>query len=152
MGACTYTGLIGLVLDEMPKEDFIYAFTVKDLVKVTKHYCNNPTEGTSSCYWGLDKIDFAKAVDLKDGIGISLSFQKRNGVYVPKKNICSGSSCDNINDNQAAMRELLSQCLDFVPDKRDGCYFILTPFEKGCCEFKGGIINIKLEDIKNLIG
>ncbi|MBU2589862.1 MAG: hypothetical protein KKA65_02670 [Nanoarchaeota archaeon] len=151
MGNCTYTGLIGLILDEMPSKEFIHSFNVKDLLKITKHYCGALSEGTSSCYWGLEHLDFAKAVDLKDEIAISLRFKKNNGLFVPQKNVCKGNSCAILDDNQAAMMELLTQCLPYIPKKRKGSYFILTPFEKGCCEFKGGTINIKLEEIKNLI-
>lgn len=151
MASCTYTGLKGLVLDKMPEKDFIEKFSAKDLAKVTRHYANNVREGISCCYWGLGEIDNAMAVDLSDGISIRLNFEKEEGIYVPKTKVCNGNSCENIDDNQAAMRDLLSQCLPFIPFRREGHYFMLTPFEKGCCEFKAGIINVKLEDIKRLI-
>ncbi len=152
MTKCTYSGLIGLVLDKKPDEDFISSFKPKDLVKVTKHYFNQANRGATCCYWGLDNLKYARAIDLKDEIPIALKFNRdQNGLFVPSESPCDAGSCKDISKNQAAMKELLSQCLPYVPNKRKGNYFMLTHFEKGCCEFKAGTINLSLEDIKKII-
>jgi len=158
MSKCPYTGLIGIVLDKVPSEKFIKAFTKEGLMKVVSHYallnCNRePDTGVASVFWGLDYLDNAFSVDLRDGMNIKLKFSLKGDIFVPGEDSCDCSTDLSGEEEKrtTAMREMLSQCVDYLPENRKGKYFMLTIYDKGCCSFKGGIIIAKLDDVENLL-
>ncbi|MDD4878130.1 MAG: hypothetical protein PHO02_03785 [Candidatus Nanoarchaeia archaeon] len=153
MAKCAYFGLTGIIVDRTPSKEFIKKFAAENLAKIAAHYCSS-SSGVATAFWGLKYLDYSKIVSLEKCVSYAPVFKKENGLFVPQMPLCNEKDAGNLSSNErrtAAMREILMQALDLLEGEREGRYFMLTTFEKGCCNFQGGKIMAKLDDIVKLI-
>ncbi|MEA3255739.1 MAG: hypothetical protein U9Q22_07905 [Candidatus Altiarchaeota archaeon] len=158
---CAYEGLTAIVTDSIPYKNFLESFGPKDLCKVIDYYLSKTYDapvnsGVATVFWGMGNLlAYAMIQDLETGETYAPEFNIQKGVFTPRMPLCVGlMSLGVLNEEylrNAAMRELLIHSLGYLKGERLGRYFILTPYEKGCCPFGGKVIKASLREIKGLI-
>ena len=121
-----------------------------------KTYDAPVSSGVATVFWGIGNLlAYAMVQELETGETYMPEFSMQNGTFTPSMPLCDGLMYSGaLNEQQqknAAMRELLTQSLRYLKGERQGRYFILTPYEKGCCPFNGGVIKASLCEIEDLI-
>jgi hypothetical protein len=161
---CLYKGLTGIIIDEAPDLDFIKNLDENDISHVVKTFAKykykHEPSGITTTFWGhtLEYLSESLIVDIKNKKSYKPRFNLREGIYMPDKKItlCSldittKEQKENILKNRA-MKELLTQTSSYMNGfKREGNYFMITPFNKGCCGFGSGKISIELGHLKEVL-
>lgn len=162
---CNYEGLTGIVVGDLPSAELVCnlpAHTISQVVKIIakSKYLEEP-KGIATTFWGHEAtyLGGAVIVDLSSEDLIAPTFNCDQGSYVPAPD--THSSCGGLTAltaprevvlRQKAMNELLSQAAKHLNGHpREGHYFMLTHFDKGCCNFKAGTIDVSLAEFENLV-
>ncbi|MEA1924715.1 MAG: hypothetical protein U9M95_02490 [Candidatus Altiarchaeota archaeon] len=158
---CAYEGLTAIVTDSVPHKKFLESFGPKDLRKVVNYYLSKTydvplSSGVATVFWGMGNLlAYAMIQDLETGEAYVPEFNMRDGVFTPSIPLCNRLMCSGVLNEQqqknAAMRELLMQSLGYLKGGRQRRYFILTPYEKGCCPFGEVVIQASLREIEDMI-
>jgi hypothetical protein len=153
---CAYSGLTGIVIDEKPELKYIRGASAKSWQKAIKHYVGEDNSGVASVFLGANGLlNYSKIHRLKTGEIHEPNFQIQNGVFIPSMPLCGGLiPSSNLSEEMqihATMRELLTQSLGYLEGEREGRYFLMTPYSKGCCNFKNGVIEVKKSNLLELL-
>jgi hypothetical protein len=153
---CVYSGLTGIIIDELPESTYIKDVSEESWQKVIRHYVGDENSGVASVFLGVNGfLDYSKIYNLKTGESINPKFQVQDGIFVPSMPLCNDLMPNDRPSEEiqayAAMRELLIQSLNHLKGERNGRYFLMTPYRRGCCNFKNGIIKAKKADILHLL-
>jgi len=160
---CSYFGLVGIIVDKVPSKKFVKEFKPEEVHHVI-NYCaekftgSKPESGVATTFWGIETNLIYKSIilDLEYGSAYKPYFKLEKGIYAPKGGIPnfkkkpSKKALENFLRG-LAMRELLQQSQLYLDGERQGRYFMLTPYSKGCCAFQGGKIRIKLKNLEKLV-
>jgi hypothetical protein len=153
---CAYSGLTGLIIDELPESQHIRDVSAEAWQKAIQHYVGKDNTGVASVFLGVNGfLDYSRIHKLKTKDSYQPNFQVKEGIFVPSMSLCGGlMPIGNLSEEMqthAAMRELLIQSLDHLEGERQGRYFLMTPYSKGCCNFKKGVIEVKKSDLLELL-
>lgn len=161
---CLYRGLTGIIVSEKPELDFLRQLSPDEVSKATKFFgkykYDFEPKGVATTFWGHDPDYLLESmiVDIGSNIAYKAHFNIEEGIYNPNHKIppCTANLASDVQLEKVmrgrAMKELLSQTLNHLNGyEREGNYFMITPYSRGCCGFGGGKINIELEHLMDFV-
>lgn len=161
---CLYRGLTGIVVNENPGLDFLRHISSDEVSFAAKYFGRYKYDfepgGIATTFWGHDTDYLLESmiVDIESNEAYKAQFNIEEGVYTPDHKVpdCTASLATESQLDKVmrgrAMKELLSQALSYLNGhEREGNYFMITPYSRGCCGFGGGKINIELGHLMEII-
>jgi len=154
---CAYSGLVGIVVEKMPEKELIQETSHEAWQDVIRYYAGERNPGVCSVFWDLgDLIPFSRIHVLGENRHYPPLLKVEEGLFVPSIPLCTGESpeeADLTEDicRQAAMREILLQSQDNLNGKKKDHYFMMSPYSEGCCKFKAGTVEARIDEIKEIL-